>query len=79
MTLFVESIKFSFGTLGGYCRTKAGSTKTSSRPIKSGKQNPPSQAVQLQAAKRMESLANLELEGFKGAGQNLVRTFVEGG
>ena len=38
---------------------KAGSAKTSSRPIKSGKQNPPPQAVQLQAAKRMESFAKL--------------------
>jgi len=38
---------------------KAGSAKTSSRPIKSGKQNPPPQAVQVQAAKRMESFAKL--------------------
>ncbi len=40
-------------------KKRAGSAKTSSRPIKSGKQNPPPQAVQLQAAKRMESFAKL--------------------
>ena len=38
---------------------KAGSTTASSRTLKSGKQNPPTQAVQLQAAKRMESFAKL--------------------
>ncbi len=34
---------------------KAGSATASSRPIKSSKQNPPTQAMQLQAAKRMGS------------------------
>jgi hypothetical protein len=38
---------------------KAGSATASSHPIKSGKQNPPRQAVPLQAAKRMESFAKL--------------------
>jgi len=38
---------------------KAGSAKASGRPLKPGKPDPPTQQVQWQAAKRIESFAKL--------------------